>query len=232
MIVAILFLVIAFCISPILGFSLLGILVVICIIAMFSGSEQAEKEKEAKKVAYEAAKVRAKIGEEKVAKMTSALTDKYGEPEKIINLNNWREYNTAKYIMIFAKASIVYLCDTEFPFKDIVSFKLIDNYQIKHGEVTGSHDTKTNTGSLVGRSIGGALIGGGVGAVIGASSASKNTTVNYSQENDTVIHNYTLVVCTTSFEKPTINIEIGKDWEKATEVEAVFNLIVNNQPKQ
>lgn len=133
--------------------------------------------------------------------------------------------------MIFPKQSIVFIDNKEMSFTDISSFKIIDNYQIKHGQVNGKLDTKTKTGSLVGRSAAGAIIGGGVGAMIGASSAAKTTQVNYSQGNDKVVHDYVLLVGTKSFDEPVIEIRIGDRWKLATEIEMVFNLILerNNQ---
>ena len=221
-------LVVVFWIDPMWGWVLVVALVTLAIVVHLLTKDEAQKQAERVKVAKEQAELARQMEEERFDKLLNSLSEKYGTPEKIINLNIWGKNDTDKYIMVFAKSSMLYACDREISFSDIDSYKMIDNYQIKHGKVTGSLDTKTNTKSLVGRSVGGALIGGGVGAVIGASSASKNTDINYAQDNDKVIHDYTLIICTKSFESPTIEIAIGDNWKKATEIEAIFNLIVEN----
>jgi hypothetical protein len=205
-------------------------LVILFIASAILSKKEDEKKKEREAVALEAIQARRKMEEERLENLKKSLSERYGAPDKIINLNKWGKNETDKYIMVFAKSAVLYMCDAEYSFNDIVSYKMLDNYQIKHGKVSGSLDTTTSTKSLVGRSVGGALIGGGVGAVIGASSASKNTDINYTQDNDKVIHDYTLIVYTKSFESPTVEIAIGNNWKKATEVDAIFNLItVNNQ---
>lgn len=153
------------------------------------------------------------------------ISKKYGNPDKIIKLNEYR------YIAVCAQQQIICINSTEgILFKDILSSKIIDNYQIEHGQIKGDATTTTSTSSLVGRSAAGALIGGGVGAAIGASSASKNTTVNYTQSNDKLIHDYVLIITLNRFNNSIIKVHIGNDWEKATEIEHIFNLInIHNQ---
>lgn len=149
-----------------------------------------------------------------------AITNKYGKPDKIIRLNEYR------YIAVCAQQQIICINSTEgILFKDILSSKIIDNYQIKHGKITGDATTSTSTSSLVGRSAAGALVGGGVGAAIGASSASKNTSVNYTQSNDKLIHDYVLVITLNRFDSSIIKVQIGNDWETASEIEHIFALI-------
>ena len=149
-----------------------------------------------------------------------AISNKYGKPDKIIRLKGYR------YIVICAQQQVVCVNSTEgVLFKDILSSKIIDNYQIKHGKISGDAKTTTSTASLIGRSAAGALVGGGVGAAIGASSASKNTTVNYTQSNDQLVHDYVLIITLNRFDSPIIKINIGNDWEKASEIEHIFALI-------
>ena len=149
-----------------------------------------------------------------------AISNKYGKPDKIIRLKGYR------YIVICAQQQVVCVNSTEgVLFKDILSSKIIDNYQIKHGKISGDAKTTTSTASLIGRSAAGALVGGGVGAAIGASSASKNTTVNYTQSNDQLVHDYVLIITLNRFDSPIIKLNIGNDWEKASEIEHIFALI-------
>ena len=94
-----------------------------------------EKMKELKQIEFENQRNKLKIEEDRITCIQQTLIDKYGQPSKIININNWKEYDHKKYIIIFTEPSIVYLGGQEISFTDISSFKIIDNYQIKHGEV-------------------------------------------------------------------------------------------------
>ena len=207
------------------------IVVVVLFFILIKSHKKREKKEEFIRIELERQRNIRKMEENRIVHIKKTLIDKYGQPSKIIDVNKWKEYDPKKYIIIFAEASIVYLDGQEMAFAEISSFKIVDNYQIKHGKVIGKLDTKTNTGSLIGRSIGGVVLGGGVGAVIGASSASKTTTAHYLQENDQMIHNYTLVVGTICFEKPTIHIRIGDNWEIESEIEVIFNLILEKNKK-
>lgn len=209
--------------SILIVFSIIIIVGPIIVVLIYKNKE---KMKELNRKEFEKQREKLKIEENRIAEIQQTLIDKYGQPTKIININTWKTYDPKKYIIVFAEQSVVYLDSQEIAFEDISSFKIIDNYEIKHGEKYGEFDTDTDTGSLIGRSIGGAVIGGGVGAIIGASTASKNTTASYYQENDQLIHNYILIVGTKNFSKPTIQIKIGDNWKLASEIEVVFNLIL------
>lgn len=103
---------------------------------------------------------------------------------------------------------------------------ITDDYRIKHGEVNYTSETNTSTGSLLGRSAAGAVLGGGVGAVIGASSASKNTTTIGRQNDDTIIHKYFISINLRSLETPLIRMNLGDSTKKAEEVNAIFAYII------
>lgn len=163
---------------------------------------------------------------EKIRCLHKSLSDKYGEPSRVININWPAENSSRKYIMVFASSKILYIDDTAVPFADILSHKIIDNYEIEHGRISGVANTTTDTGSMIGRGIVGGVLGGEIGAAVGAQTASKNTTMSLSQNNDKLIHDYILVVGLKSFAKPTIELSIGNRWRLATEIEAVFNLIL------
>ena len=193
---------------------------ILIFIGLFMYSSKVEQEKNEK--AEEAKKNLANLKAEAESRLDAriqAVAQKYGRPDKVIKLNEYR------YIAVFSKYQILCISDTEILFNEILSSKIIDNYQIEHGHISGDATTKTSTSSLVGRSAAGALIGGGVGAAIGASSASKNTMVSYTQSNDKLIHDYVLIITLNRFNSSIIKVRIGNDWERATEIEHIFNLI-------
>ena len=207
-------------ISLILGF---GFVIYQGLKYLFVGRKKEEKIKMLK----EERRRKSKIDFEK---HKSELIEKFGQPDKIIDLNTPDEYIKDRLITIFAKSSTICIGRRELLLQDIVSFKVVDNYQIIHGDMEGEFKTSTNTGSLVGRSVLGATLGGPTGAIIGASSASKTTNAKCLQENDMLIHDYTLFIGIRSFEKPMIEIHIGDRYRLASETEIIFNnILLNNK---
>ena len=185
--------------------------------------ESAKKTEKSKQVKLE----KRKKYEAEFNDFKSELTEKYGKPDKIINFGSWKDCNMVwKHIIVFAPSSIITIGENILAFSDITSFQIVDNYQIEHGETIGALDTKTKTGSLIGRSVVGAAIGGGAGAIIGASSAAKSTSFISTQENDKLIHDYTLIIRTKDIKNPTIKFRMGEKWEKAADVEAILDIIV------
>ena len=207
--------------SPTIGaFCLVGAIIIFVIVAVNNDNERQkeEEERENKQRQYKEAT------QNRLDARIQAVSQKYGSPDKLIKLSEYR------YIAVFAKSQIICISDTEIAFNEIMSAKIIDNYQIEHGQITGDATTTTSTSSLVGRSAAGAIIGGGIGAAIGASSASKNTTVNYTQSNDKLIHDYVLIITLNRFNSSIIKVRIGNNWERAAEIEHIFNLInIHNQ---
>lgn len=200
----------------------IGVFVIVVLLAIVvyvwyksDKEEKQKKEEERKKIEEQNA-----LAEEELNKKIDIISKKYGNPDKIIRLNGYR------YIVVCAQEQVVCINSIEgVSFKDILSSKIIDNYQIQHGEITGDATTTTSTSSLVGRSAAGAIVGGEVGAAIGASSATKNTKTSYTQANDTIIHNYVLIITLNRFDSSIVKVEIGNDWEAASEIEHIFDLI-------
>ena len=155
----------------------------------------------------------------------NSLTAKYGAPDRVIRPENCALNG---YIALFVAHKVLCISDVEFPFADIASYKLIDNYFIKNGEICGDIKTRTNEGSLIGRALEGAFWGGDVGAVIGATTASKNTSVNISQEDDRLIHDYTLLVNLKGINREGIEMHLGNDWRLAAELEHLFSQIIES----
>lgn len=190
------------------------------------------KEKQEKERAFRQSQFEYQRNQDKESfvRFKNSLIAKYGEPDKIINLNyvDW-EFVLDKYIMVFANSSAIYICGQELKFSDIVSYKIVDNYEIKHGKIEGTLNTSTDTGNLLTRGLGGALIGGGMGAIIGATTASQTTTTRFSQKNDKLIHDFTLLVFTRNLKQPTIEIRFGNRWLLAAEIEAIFNIILESK---
>ena len=155
----------------------------------------------------------------------NSLTAKYGAPDRVIRPENC---TLNGYIALFVAHKVLCISDVEFPFADIASYKLIDNYFIKNGEICGDIKTRTNEGSLIGRALEGAFWGGDTGAIIGGVTASKKTSVDIHREDDRLIHDYTLLVNLKGINREGIEMHLGNDWRLAAELEHLFSQIIES----
>lgn len=78
---------------------------------------------------------------------------------------------------------------------------------------------------MIGRAVVGGVLAGGAGAVIGGTTAAKDTVTVATHANDTVIHDYTVVINVNSFSNPVVRIPLGKD--KVNEIVGLMNVIIN-----
>lgn len=155
----------------------------------------------------------------------NSLTAKYGVPDRVIRPENC---TLNGYIALFVAHKVLCISDVEFPFADIASYKLIDNYFIKNGEICGDIKTRTNEGSLIGRALEGAFWGGDTGAIIGGVTASKKTSVDIHRDDDRLIHDYTLLVNLKGINREGIEMHLGNDWRLAAELEHLFSQIIES----
>ena len=112
-------------------------------------------------------------------------------------------------------------------FCSILGCTFSDNPQVKKGEVKYSSTTKTNNANMIGRAVVGGVLAGGAGAVIGGTTAAKDTVTVATHANDTVIHDYTVVINVNSFSNPVVRIPLGKDGAKVNEIVGLMNVIIN-----
>lgn len=148
------------------------------------------------------------------------LVSKYGQPDKTIILE---ELNLEKEIIVFGKVNRIWLLGKDLPMSDILSCTFNDNQRIEKGGV--SYETKTSTGNMAKRAIVGGVLTGGVGVVVGGATARKETTVK--QENDKVIHDYTVIININSLSEPIIKIPLGTDGAKVNEIVGLMNVIIS-----
>lgn len=147
-----------------------------------------------------------------------------GEPCKtiVISESSFDLFNINNEIIVFDKAKKLWLCGYEVSIHDINSFVIDDESTIQKGQITAV--TSTDTGSMAGRSIAGALLGGEAGAIIGGATAKKQTILK--QENDKIIHDYALVVNIRDINNPMLLIKIGRNKNKAMEINALMQVIM------
>ena len=152
------------------------------------------------------------------------LIDKYGEPTKTISL---KASDLKQEIIAFEASKRIWICGKDFSMNDILGCSLEDNQKVIKGEVTST--TQTKNGNMVKRAVVGNILLGGAGAVIGGSTAGKTTITT--QGDDTVQHDYTIVINVDSLSNPILRIHVGRDEVLANEIVGLMNVIVNRNKK-
>lgn len=185
-----------------------------------------EKEREERKRKQEERKIQKQAEFEQKSPIYNAsrndLISKYGEPDKAFI---FEELNLQKEIIVFGKVNRIWLLGKDLPMSDILSCTFNDNQRIEKGKV--SYETKTSTGNMAKRAVVGGVLLGGAGAVIGGSTASKDTIVK--QENDKVIHDYTVIININSLSEPIVKIPLGSDGAKVNEIVGLMNVIISRK---
>lgn len=194
---------------------------------MLWDAAMAKREREktaAKKELEEKRRLELEEKEHKYNIAKNELLARNGEPCKTIVISESRFdlFNINNELIVFDKAKKLWLCGYEVSIHDINSFVIDDESTIQKGQITAV--TSTDTGSMAGRSIAGALIGGEAGAIIGGATAKKQTVLK--QENDKIIHDYALVVNIRDINNPMLLIKIGRNKNKAMEINALMQVIM------
>lgn len=190
-----------------------------------AASAKREREKiAAKKKLEEKRRLELEEKEHKYNIAKNELFARNGEPCKTIVISESRFdlFNINNELIVFDKAKKLWLCGHEVSIDDINSFAIDDESVVLKGQIKAV--TSTNTGSLAGRSIAGALLGGEAGAIIGGATAKKQTVLK--QENDKIIHDYALVVNIRDINNPMLLIKIGRNKNKAMEINALMQVIM------
>lgn len=152
------------------------------------------------------------------------LIDKYGEPTKTISL---KASDLKQEIIAFEASKRIWICGKDFSMSDILGCSLEDNHKVIKGEITST--TKTKNGNMVKRAVVGNILLGGAGAIIGGSTAGKTTITT--QGDDTVQHDYTIVINVDSLSNPILRIHVGRDEVLANEIVGLMNVIINRNKK-
>ena len=179
-------------------------------------AKREQKKAAAKKELEEKRRLELEEKEHKYNIAKNELFARNGEPCKTIVISESRFdlFNINNELIVFDKAKKLWLCGYEVSIHDINSFVIDDESTIQKGQITAV--TSTDTGSMAGRSIAGAIIGG--------ATAKKQTILK--QENDKIIHDYALVVNIRDINNPMLLIKIGRNKNKAMEINALMQVIM------
>ena len=152
------------------------------------------------------------------------LIDKYGEPTKTISL---KASDLEQEIIAFEASKRIWICGKDLSMNDILGCSLEDNQKVIKGEVTST--TQTKNGNMVKRAVVGNILLGGAGAIIGGSTAGKTTITT--QGDDTVQHDYTVIINVDSLSNPILRVHVGRDGVLANEIVGLMNVIINRNKK-
>lgn len=191
-------------------------------------SQKKAREKSLKEKAEKAEKEALK---EKLTKEYNSLRDEFfknngGVSDKCIVI---KKFDINSEIHVYESPKIVFILGKKYKFSDIISCTFSDKQSIVHGQVTATSTTKSRTGSTLGRAVVGGVVAGGAGAIIGGTTGKKNTETIYHQEDDKVIHNYTVVVTVNSISNPIIRINTNDNGSLTNEIVALMNVIILNK---
>ena len=153
------------------------------------------------------------------------LIEKYGEPTKTISL---KVNDLEQMIIAFEESKRIWICGKDLLMNDILGCSLEDNHKVIKGEVTST--TQTKNGNMVKRAGVGSVLLGGAGAVICGSTAGKTTVTT--QGDDTVQHNYTVIINVDSLSNPILRISVGRDGVLANEIVGLMNVIINRNNRK
>lgn len=148
------------------------------------------------------------------------LTEKYGQIDKEIVLS---ENNIKNAILAFSKTSRIWLAGNDLPMSCVLSCSLSDNSKIIKGRAT--IQSKTNTGDMAKRAVVGGVLLGGAGALAGSVTAKRDGTIL--QEEDNIIHNYTVLVNIDSLSNPIVQLQCASNRLLADEIVGLLNVIIN-----
>lgn len=150
---------------------------------------------------------------------------RYGEPVRVIPIEFYDDNFILLHndILVFPKAKIVIIGQNEYSYSDILSCTLIDNnpQDFTSGQVT---TTKVNTGSMVGRAVVGGLTLGVAGAVVGALTASKETSSETTDTNHFGM--YDIKINVKSITNPTLVLNLYNKKDLAEEIYSLLQAII------
>lgn len=148
----------------------------------------------------------------------ASLENQYGKPDKVMQIGCNRDKNA---VVVFDFIKKVILDHKEYDYAEILSAEVVENKFSLNGSQTVQ--TKTNLGSVVGRSLVGGLVAGPAGALIGGATASKTSIVTSTANEDVF---YEVVVKVRDLENPVHTLEVYTK-EDANDLAGTLGYIIN-----
>lgn len=183
-----------------------------------------------RRMAFEKKKKEQKrIEKEEYPIKVAQLTERLGKCTIDINLGNWDEYKIQKHFFVFEGSQTIIINQREYKFIDILGYSLVDD-ATSESVMTSTGESKTSTGSMIGRAVVGGVLTGGLGAVAGAATAKRNTS-DVGTSTTTTTHKYTVYLNVDSLENPTEKLFVGNNSDKAYKIANILNVIIERNKK-
>lgn len=184
-----------------------------------------KEEQEKLRLQQEEIEIKQKETDKKYNAFINDTKARYGEPVRVIPIEFYDDNFILLHndILVFPKAKIVIIGQNEYSYSDILSCTLIDNnpQDFTSGQVT---TTKVNTGSMVGRAVVGGLTLGVAGAVVGALTASKETSSETTDTNHFGM--YDIKINVKSITNPTLVLNLYNKKDLAEEIYSLLQAII------
>lgn len=129
-------------------------------------------------------------------------------------------------IIISEQNNAIYIKGKEYKFSDLLSCEVVDKSSTQTITTTTQGKAKTSTGSMLGRAAAGGILLGPVGAIIGGATAKKKIETK-SDTSTITIHNYNVIIIVNSISEPIITVRIGRDLDKALQLQSTINVLIN-----
>lgn len=215
----------------ILLFLAMFILAAVVIIVTYNKSvaEERAAAAEAERAAAERTAAETEARRSAYARGLAALREYLGDADKTIVLE---ECDLDGEIRAYSAYRTVHILGGRYTFGDVLGCSVSDDYAVRRGDsvIDLSGETSSDTGSVAGRAVVGGLIAGPAGALLGGATASSSTDLSGTVRHgdDTLLHDYTVRVTVRDIARPTIGIHVGSDATKASEIAALFDVIIDN----
>lgn len=171
-----------------------------------------------------------------VGQKNAEMGEKEAKEEEIlrvygVNRKTFNYGNRLKNIQVIVneEKELVRICDKNYSFCDIIDFKITDNS--KDIYTPAQYETKTNTGSMLGRAVVGGILTGGIGAIIGGATAKKETIQTKGEVHQTS-HDYTIHICVNNINEPQLKIRFYSDSKSTEEFAGLLTYIINKNVKK
>lgn len=200
-----------------------GLMILMIIVSQQEAERNKLKQEKDKERKAELAKQK-ELDKQDYEKWKSELVDKYGQIDKEIILS---ENNKNSVILAFSKVSRIWITGNDLSMSSILNCTLSDNSKTIKGKAT--IQSKTNTGNMAKRAVVGGVLLGGAGALAGGVTAKKEGTII--QEDDKIIHDYTILVNIDSLSNPIVRLQCGANGALANDIIGLLNVVINRNKK-
>lgn len=208
-------------ISAWVWFVLAGFVILFLLVGVHANAKD-EEEREERRKRWAAVAAEKKAQEEKYEKEKQEQIASVGVADKTIIL---KENDINSEINVYESKRIVNIMGKDYDFKDILSCTFSDSPRTIKGKIIA--ETKSKNGSVIGRSIVGDVVAGPAGAIIGGTTAKKNTV--YHQEDDHVVHDYTVIININSISTPIVRIPTKENGKLTNEIVGLMNVIISRR---